>query len=344
MSEATPIALVGAGVIGRRHLDAAAKTDRVAVTSIVDPSDQAVALAQSLNLPHFDDMDQMFAATSPKGVLIATPTEHHFAPTKQALTQGCHVLVEKPIMATDAEAAEITALSRAANREVLVGHHRRYYPQVEKARDLIQGGALGKLVAISGQWTLRKPDDYYARAWRKKWQAGPILTNLIHEMDYLRYICGEVSSIQAETSNAVQGYEKEDVAALCLRFASGALGAFVLSDQTDSPWTWEFATGENPNFANTGQNSIRFLGTEASLDFPNLCLWRSDGAPSWHHAKTQEAITMDLGDAYVRQIEHFADVIEGRDVPRITAEDASATLRATLAVYEAAETGQRVLL
>ena len=53
---------------------------------------------------------------------------------------------------------------------------------------------------------------------------------------------------------------------------------------------------------------------------------------------------MDLGDAYVRQIEHFADVIEGRDVPRITAEDASATLRATLAVYEAAETGQRVLL
>jgi predicted dehydrogenase len=139
--------------------------------------------------------------------------------------------------------------------------------------------------------------------------------------------------------------EKEDAAAMVMRFQSGALGTFVLSDQTASPWAWEFATGETPAFPRSGQNAVRFMGTKASLDFPNLMLWHhGDDTPDWNHVMKGEEIPLDLGNAYARQIAHFCAVISGREEPRITAGDATETLRVTLAVFDAARSGTRVML
>ncbi|MGI9390963.1 MAG: Gfo/Idh/MocA family protein [Boseongicola sp.] len=339
------IALVGAGAIGRRHLNAIANSNTVELAAIVDPAPSSRSLADESGAQHFENTATMLQAVAPSGVIVATPTEHHSAPALAALNHGCHVLIEKPIAATMADAQDIIEHSKVTNRHVLVGHHRRYYPQVEKAREIVQGGALGKLVAVSGQWCLRKHDEYYDPDWRKKWQAGPILTNLIHEMDYLRYILGPVDSVQAEISNTIQGFEKEDAAAIILRFTSGALGAFVLSDQADSPWAWEFATGETPSYPHSGQNCIRFMGTKGALDFPNLRLWTSTDEPAnWYSAKAAEEFPMTLGDAFTRQVEHFADVISGRALPKITAVDAAQSLKATLAVFDAARLGARVEL
>ncbi|MGI9393387.1 MAG: Gfo/Idh/MocA family protein [Boseongicola sp.] len=339
------LALVGAGAIGRRHLNAIGNSKTAELAAIVDPSPHARLLADESGVPHFEDTAQMLKAVAPTGVIVATPTEHHSAPALTALNHSCHVLIEKPIAATLADAQEIIELSNSTNKHVLVGHHRRYYPQVEKAREIVQSGALGKIVAVSGQWCLRKHDEYYEPDWRKKWQAGPVLTNLIHEMDYLRYILGPVDSVQAETSNEIQGFEKEDAAAILLRFASGALGTFVLSDQADSPWAWEFATGETRFYPCSGQNCIRFMGTNGALDFPNLQLWNStEKTGNWYSPMAVEEFGLELGDAFTRQIDHFTDVIAGRAQPGVTAIDATQTLKATLAVLKAANTGTRVEL
>jgi len=333
------LALVGAGVIGQRHLKAldSLAGSEAELVAIADPGTASVELANDKGVPHFSDTKDLFDTVKPDGVIVAAPTEHHLTPTLACLKAGSHVLVEKPIMATIAEAEQVIELATHCQKHVLVGHQRRYYSRVHKARELIREGRLGKLVAVHGQWNLRKPDSYYESDWRKAWQAGPVLTNLIHEIDYLRYICGDIDSIVAETSNLVQGFEKEDVAALLIRFKSGALGTFMLSDQTNSPWTWEFATGENINFATTGQNAIRFMGTEASLDFPNLQLWhQGDAEASWHEPFESEKFELPLEDAYVQQLQHFIEVIRGNAEPVIDAQDATETLRATVAVFEAA--------
>ena len=95
----------------------------------------------------------------------------------------------------------------------------------------------------------------------------------------------------------------------------------------------------------SGQNCIRFMGTKGSLDFPNLRLWTStDDAANWYSSKAAKDFPLDLGDAFTRQIDHFADVIAGRAQPKITAADATLSLQATLAVLEAARTGARVEL
>lgn len=339
------LAIVGAGVIGKRHIAAIGDTPDCELVAIADPFPAAVAVAEENGVRWFADTGDMLADARPDGVIVATPTEHHPAPCLAAIDAGAHVLVEKPITATLAEAEAIIARSAETKRHVLVGHHRRYYPVTDKARELVRGGTLGRLVAVSGQWTVKKATAYFEPDWRKKRAAGPILTNLIHEMDSLRYICGDVAGIAAEMSCGFMGQEKEDVAACVIRFAGGALGTFILSDQTPSPWAWEFATGENPAFPRSAQNAYRFMGTEAALDFPNLALWTHEGGVTdWNHAMTPRAIELELGDAFAAQCRHFCAVIRGDETPRITAADATETLRATLAVFDSAESGKRVNL
>lgn len=337
------LALIGAGAIGQRHLRALEGTRTAEVVALVDSNPAVGDIAQRINVPLFDDVRTMLDSVAPSGVIVATPTEHHLAPTLAALDAGCHVLVEKPITASVDEADRVVEAASAAGRHVLVGHQRRYYQSVHRAREILRDGTLGQLVAVSGQWCVRKHDSYYAPDWRKRWQAGPVLTNLIHEVDYLRYMVGEITAVSAEVGSPVQGFEKEDVAAFVLRFENGALGSFILSDQADSPWAWEFATGENAICPPTGQNCIRFAGTKGALDFPNLRLWQSDdAAPSWMSVKSATDVETEMTDAYIAQIDHFAQVIAGTASPRITAEDARATLRVTQAVLEAARSGRRV--
>lgn len=339
------LGLVGAGVIAGRHLTALEALSGIELVGIADPDPRAGQIAEARGVRLFADTAQLMTETRPDGVIVCTPTEHHLDPTLTALHAGAHVLVEKPISATLDEATQIIAASKATGRHVLVGHQRRYYAQVEAGREIVQGGTLGQLVAVSGQWAVRKPADYYNPDWRKRWQAGPVVTNLIHDMDSIRYICGEVESISAETSNSVAGWEKEDIAALVIRFESGALGSFVLSDQACSPWSWEAALGENISIPQSSQNALRFMGRDASLEFPNLVLWKPDAAPhDWTQRLISEAMRMPVDDPYIAQLRHFGEVIRGDAVPRVDAGDAMRSLAATVAVLEAAQSGQRVLL
>jgi len=341
----TKLALVGAGVIGKRHLDAINAIDNVELVGIVDVQAEAKAVAEKYAVPLFESVAELAKNVQPQGIVVATPTEHHFQPTIDAMSAGAHVLVEKPLMATLAECEQTIAKSNSTGKHVLVGHHRRYYDLVNKAREVVQQGGIGQLITVSGQWNLRKHSDYYNPDWRKQWKAGPVLTNLIHDMDLLRYIAGDVVSITAEVSHAVMGFEKEDAAALVMRFANGALGSFILSDQGHSPWHWEGATGENLIVPRSFQNAFQFIGTEGALEFPILKLWKSvAGDNDWTDELAADDLGGELEDAYINQINHFAEVINSRVSPRITAQDASDTLKATLAVLEAAKTGSRVLL
>jgi predicted dehydrogenase len=70
-----------------------------------------------------------------------------------------------------------------------------------------------------------------------------LLTNLIHDLDLLRHLCGEVRQVQAITSNAIRGFANEDCAAVLLQFDNGALGSLTGSDAVAAPWSWELDSG-----------------------------------------------------------------------------------------------------
>ena len=95
-----PVAVIGAGLIGRTHIDRALKQPGLALAGIADPSDEARRLAQSVNVPWFADYAAMMDGVKPRGVVIATPNATHAAIAVQCLQRGAAVLVEKPIADT----------------------------------------------------------------------------------------------------------------------------------------------------------------------------------------------------------------------------------------------------
>ncbi len=110
---------------------------------------------------------------------------------------------------------------------------------------MINEGKLGRLINVTALWQLQKPDSYFETPWRREPGAGFLLTNLIHDLDLLRYLCGEVVQVQAFTRNDVRGFANEDSAAVLLQFANGALGSLTGSDAVAAPWSWELDAGES---------------------------------------------------------------------------------------------------
>jgi predicted dehydrogenase len=317
----------------------------ITLVAIADPSPAAVRIGAAQNIPIYPDAGAMLAQGGLDAVIIATPTERHHQDMMMALEARQTVLVEKPITATLAEADEVTRFAEQQGCHVLVGHQRRYYPCAAEAREIIAQGRIGKLMGVTGQWTTRKDDDYYSAAWRRDVKAGPILTNLIHEIDLLRFICGDIATVSAEVTHHDQEFDKEDAVAISMKFVNSAVGTFLLSDRTPTPWTWEMALGESVRFPKTGQNAIRFLGTEGALDFPNLTLWsHADSDGDWHDEITAEQIKTPFVDAYIAQCRHLCAIVRGTETPIIDARNGSKSLAATLAAASSAASGRRVIL
>ena len=343
---AARLAVVGAGPIGKRHLQAMDNVSTCQAVAVVDPSPAAKQVADRWHLPWLENIEMLWAEVKPDGVIIATPNSLHLSLSLACINRGIPVLVEKPITDTLQSAHELTEASEAAGVPVLVGHHRRHNPVVRKAREIVQADLLGRLTAISATFLVRKPDDYFETAWRTEPGGGPVLINLIHDVDSLRFIAGDIIGVQSMTSNAMRGYDVEDTAAILLRFKSGALGTVMLSDAVASPWSWELTSGERTSYTypQSGQDCYLLAGTEASLAVPSLQMWRHDGPQSWQSPLPKVTRTVDEVDPIQAQLAHFANVIQGIAEPLITARDASKTLEVSLAVSKAAATSGEVTI
>jgi predicted dehydrogenase len=335
------IAIVGLGLIGRRHAQIIQGVDQAELSAIVDPDPQAQHIANDMGCAWFSSLLQMVTDHQPDGVILATPTQMHIEQCLICVDHGLPVLVEKPLCNATADAAQLLDLARARNIPILTGFHRRYNPKIQAAKTAIDQGHLGQLRAIATQCWFYKPDYYFDQApWRKKSGAGPISVNLAHDIDLMRYLCGDVNTVYAMSTPALRGYENEDLATAVLRFENGAVGTISVSDSIASPWSWECTSGENSVYPKTDESCYRIGGSVGSLSVPDMTLWQHQGTPDWWTAfKTQHLAATDT-DPLVLQIQHFADVIRGETEPQTSLVDSVRTTQIIEAVQRSCESGQ----
>ncbi len=182
-------------------------------------------------MPLYRPLDELLAKDRPDGIVLVTSNQLHVEHARTCLAARVPMLLEKPVARTVAEAQSLADEMDESEVKVLIGHHRAHTPIMARAKQVIDEGRLGKLVAVMGSAVLFKPDAYYADApWRREPGGGPILLNMIHEVHNLRMLCGEIVAVQAFASHATRGFPVEDTVVINLRFASGALGTFMLSD------------------------------------------------------------------------------------------------------------------
>lgn len=338
----TKLAVIGAGLIGRRHAEYVAAEPEAKLSAIVDPSPLGRELAETLGTKWFASFAELLEADRPDGVIIATPNQIHVENGLEAVRAGLPAIVEKPIADSIAGATQLVEAAEQAGVALLVGHHRRYNPMIQKAKEIIDSGRLGRVLTLHGEFWLMKPDDYFDVAWRREKGAGPLLVNLIHDVDLFRYLCGEVVSVQAQASNAGRGNPVEDTAVVLLRFAGGALGTVNISDSVVAPWSWELTASENPAYPQQDQACYKIGGTQASLTVPQLEVWSYPGKRSWWEPLTRETVPHQPGDPLEAQIRHFCAVIRGEAKPLVSGREGLNTLKVIAAVNESAATGAMI--
>ena len=342
--EPVRIGLIGGGLISAKHIEGSKNINNGSLVALCDVNPQCRSLAEELKIPFFTDYREMIDAAGLEGVIDGTPNQFHAEIGIFCARKGIHVLTEKPIAASLEEGKRMVEAVEDSGINLLVGHHRRYYPPIRRAREIVQSGELGKLVGISMLWALMKPDVYFEVAWRSQKGGGPVLINIIHEMDNLRFICGDVAEINASTRRLVRFGEVEDTVSMRFELISGALGTVLVTDTAPSPWSYELTSGENSDYFKTDQDCYQFLGTNGSLSFPSMEVWSHPHGreKGWWEPLMRRSEQVGYAAPFTAQLEHFCNVIRGDEEPVITAADGLMTLATTLAVLESAETGRPV--
>ncbi len=344
MKTRTKLAVLGAGLIGQRHIDHVLHVPEAELTAIVDPSAAGQEIAAAKGVAWFPDFRSLLVAQKPDGIIAATPKQLHVANGLEAIAAGIPILLEKPIADDVASAEVLVAAAETSGVALLIGHHRRHNPIIQKAKTIIDAGKLGRIVSVHGFFWLTKPDDYFEIPWRREKGAGPVLTNLIHDIDLLRYLCGDVVAVQAMESNAIRSHVVEETSVLLLKFASGALGTVNISDTIVGPWSWEQTTGENKAYPQTDQTCYHIGGTLGSLTVPKLEVWTNDNRPSWlEPLRAERLYTVDI-DPLRLQIQHFCRVIGGEEKPLVSGREGLNTLKVIEAAKAAARSGHLTMI
>lgn len=279
------------------------------LSAIVDPSPAAVDVAAKAGVPLYTSIDELMDRDRPEGLILATPNHLHVPQALQCIQAGLPLLLEKPIATTVAEGEKLVKVVDETGAKVLIGHHRAHSPIMAKAREVVDSGKLGKLVAVMGSATFFKPDHYYTDApWRREIGGGPILLNMIHEVHNLRMLGGDIDAC---------------------------------------PRSWEQTSQENKAYPSYGDEDCYVItGTNGSLSVPTMRLktYPRPEDRSWWKGFEVGVVGMVRDDPLKHQIEHFGRVIRGEAEPLVSARDGLLNLRITEAIAEAARTGRVIEL
>jgi predicted dehydrogenase len=342
MSKPVRLAVLGAGLIGKRHVQLIKSAPEAELVAIVDPSSEAKLMASEMNVSWFPSLSALAREEKPEGIIVATPNQLHVANGLECIAAGVPTLVEKPIADDVASATKLVEAAEAAQVPLLVGHHRRFNPLIRKAKEAVESGRLGRVLAAHSFFWIYKPDDYFAIPWRREKGAGPMFLNLIHDVDNLRYLLGNVVSVQAYESNTFRANPVEETAVVLLRFEKGVLATMSMSDAIVAPWSWELTSGENPVYPRTEESCYFIGGSHGSLTIPHLDFWQNREERSWWKPIHRERLLLEVGDPLALQIRHFCRVIRCEEEPLVTGREGLNTLRVINSVKKAAATGQSV--
>jgi UDP-N-acetyl-2-amino-2-deoxyglucuronate dehydrogenase len=348
----TPLrfAILGCGAIAVNHLRALQSLPGVVVAAVIDADlGRAQRFAQAAGVPAaFDDVERGLASGL-DAVTVCTPHGAHDAGVRAAASHGLHVLCEKPMAASLAEADRMIDATDAAGVKLGVVLQRRLWPAARRVRAALDSGALGQPIVGSCLVRLRRDAEYYAEPWRGRWDTeggGALMTQAIHHIDLLQWFMGDAASVTGRIGTLRHGdhIEVEDTAVATIEFVSGALAVvqasttfapglgaqIVVSDvQGKTAGVLEYPEG-------TGAIDVWTVDEPFEFTSPMVLDGASDPPLSVVH--------MRLADLHTQQLADFVEAIRENRDPAVTGREGRKALRIIAAIYESSRTGVTVRL
>ena len=316
------IGLVGAGNMAATHAAGwAAAGDKV--TQVLSTgSRRAAALAAELGAEVVDEYEGLLDVVD--AVDICSPTDTHLDYIKVAAERHVPVVCEKPLGRTPAEASEAVARCAAAGIPLLVAHVVRFFPEYAAARQRVLAGELGEVAVMrldrstyfpmgDGSWF-----SDHARS------GGVVLDLMIHDVDYARWVAGDVVRVYARKAQPV-GSGGHVLATL--RHAGGAL--------THVQGSWAFPKG-------SFRTGLEIAGSDGLLILHASEPFHSIAAPRDHLSDVPQPPTTLAESPYVTQVRHFSAVLSGQTESIVPAGDAAAAVAICDAIERSVESGKAV--
>lgn len=335
--------LVGCGRISRRHAQLLGRK-QIRGARLVGACDVRIERAQAIeaeyNVPSFSSIEAAVSETSPDVVVVLTESGNHAAHALVAARLGVHVMVEKPMALTLADADEMIRVCDEMGVRLFVVKQNRFNYPVQKLREAVEQQRFGKMVMGTVRVRWCRTQEYYDQdKWRGTWALdGGVLTNQAsHHVDLLEWMMGDVESVFAMSRTALVDIETEDTAVVVLRFSSGALGVI------------EATTATRPSDI---EGSISILGSEGTVEIGGFAV---NEMKTWQfaHAKPEdETILSDYsvnppnvyGFGHKEYYDHVVHAIDEGGPNLVDGLQGRRSLELITAIYESIETGEEVSL
>jgi predicted dehydrogenase len=235
------IGIAGAGAIAQRNATEAARSGAATIGGVFDVNHKVARdLARALKAPFCASFEALLDTPGLDAVLLSVPHHLHRPMTIQAAGRGKHVLVEKPMANTLADAEEMMDACRRHGVALSVNYSFRYLPKIQKAKELIDAGALGTISGVQivaqqfkdrGYWMgaqSNSPDDW--RASKEKCGGGFLIMTVCHVIDYVYFLTGLTADrIYSEYATLGSPAEVEDIVSVSFRMTNGAVGSLSAS-------------------------------------------------------------------------------------------------------------------
>jgi UDP-N-acetyl-2-amino-2-deoxyglucuronate dehydrogenase len=330
-------AIVGTGMVAQYHAQAIAQThgSRLVAVSRADPA-RATEAAARFEVPCETSFEALLARDDVDAVCICTPSGLHAAQVIAAAQAGKHVLVEKPMALTLADADASIAACHAARVVLGVALQRRTGPVLQRVHEAIAAGELGRLTLGTASAPYWRPQSYYdSAAWRGTWalDGGALMNQGIHLVDLLLWYMGDVADVQARVGTLAHTIEVEDCITAALRFTSGALGSIVATTAATPGFPHRVEVyGDRGGVQIEGEQIVRWPGEDKH---PNEQRVPTDAGAGASRARMH-------GEGHIRLVSDLVAAIREGRAPLVPGEEGRRSLALVLAVYESARTGQIV--
>lgn len=328
-------AVIGVGTMGRHHLRVYRDLEGVQLVAAADAREEvASAEAGRHGARAYGDYRELLRQERPDLVSVVVPTSEHCRVVVEALSAGCHVLVEKPIASSVPEAEEMIRTARRADRLLMVGHIERFNPVILELKRRLEAGELGRIFQI----LTRRLGPFPARIR----DVGVIVDLATHDLDVMRYLTGaEAVRAHVETDREFHSCN-EDLFAGLVRFDNNVLGVLEVNWLTPAKIREIYVTGERGMFlANYVTQELFFYenadARRATWDDPSGFRSVSEG--------TMTRFPVPKGEPLRIELESFvAAVRDGQRARFASSEDGLAALRLALAMVQAGQTQRTVHL
>ncbi len=340
MEKKLSVGILGCGMIADYHAKAVLEIPALSLVGAFDayqPSGEK--FTQNYGIRLYSSAEELIGDPSVAIVSICLPSGLHYPMALACICAGKHVILEKPMAFTAAEADEIITEADKADVKVTVISQLRYTPAVAALKKAVDEGHFGRVVSADIYMKYYRSEAYYASSnWKgtlKMDGGGALMNQGIHGVDLLQYVAGPVVSVQAIADTKYHKIETEDIVSALLEFKSGAFGVI------------QATTCIYPGF----QRRLEISGTEGSVVLTEDTISFSDFKnPAYNLAcGTSDAATGSRPDGmdhalHRTQIADFAEAIAENRRPFIDASEGKRAVAIIDAVYRSAKTGEKIYI